>query len=79
MKTLLILGTGCANCRRLAAATEQAAQNLGLDYRLDKVEEIELILGYGVMRTPALAVDGEVKLSGRVPAVAELEEILSAA
>ena len=73
---LQILGTGCANCRRLTAATEEAANNLGLDYELEKVEDIDSIVAFGVMRTPALAVDGAVKVSGRVPSVTELESLL---
>lgn len=75
---LQILGTGCANCRRLAAAAEEAAGELGLDYELEKVEKMDAILAMGVMRTPALAVDGQVKLVGRVPSVAELKELFSA-
>lgn len=73
---LQILGTGCPNCRRLTAATEEAAQNLGLDYELEKVEDIDAIVAFGVLRTPALAVDGTVELSGRVPSVAEIERLL---
>ena len=73
---LQILGTGCANCRRLTAATEAAARNLGLDYELEKVEDIDSIIAFGVMRTPALAVDGVVKVGGRVPSVAEIESLL---
>ncbi|HSL83210.1 MAG TPA: thioredoxin family protein [Thermoanaerobaculia bacterium] len=73
---LQILGTGCPNCRRLTAATEEAARNLGLDYELEKVEDIDSIVAFGVLRTPALAVDGTVKLSGRVPSVADIERLL---
>ena len=73
---LQILGTGCPSCRRLTAQTEEAARNLGLDYELEKVEDLDAIVGFGVMMTPALAVDGEVKVSGRVPSVPELESLL---
>jgi small redox-active disulfide protein 2 len=73
---LQILGTGCPNCRRLTAVTEEAARNLGLDYQLEKVEDIDSIIAFGVIRTPALAVDGAVKSSGRVPSVAEIERLL---
>lgn len=77
MTKLQILGTGCANCRRLTAATEQAARNLGLDFELEKVEDLEAILDFGVLRTPALAVDGRVRISGRVPPVSEIERLLA--
>ena len=73
---LQILGTGCPNCRRLLAAAEQAATNLGLEYELEKVEDIDSIVAFGVLRTPALAVDGAVKVSGRVPSVTEIERLL---
>ncbi len=73
---LQILGTGCPNCRRLTSQTEEAARNLGLDYELEKVEDLDAIVGFGVMMTPALAVDGEVKVSGRVPSVSELQDLL---
>lgn len=73
---LQILGTGCPNCRRLTAATEEAAKNRGLDYELVKVEDLDSILAFGVLRTPALAIDGAVKVSGRVPSVAEIERLL---
>lgn len=76
MKTLQILGTGCANCRRLTVAVEQAAREIGLDYRLEKIESLDEIVAFGVLRTPALAVDGEVKVSGRVPPAAELQHLL---
>lgn len=78
MTTLQILGTGCANCRRLTAAAERAAAELGLDVRIEKIEDVDRILDFGVLRTPALAVNGEVRISGRVPTVAELEVLLSA-
>lgn len=73
---LQILGTGCPKCRRLTAATEEAARNLGLDYELEKVEDVDSIVAFGVLRTPALAVDGTVKVTGRVPSVADIERLL---
>lgn len=75
-KKIEILGTGCARCRQLTTAAEAAAQGLGLDYELVKVTEIPDILARGVMMTPALAVDGEVKAAGRIPAGSELAEML---
>jgi small redox-active disulfide protein 2 len=73
---LLILGTGCAKCAKLYEATEQAAQSLGLQYELEKVTDLKQIMAFGVMTTPALVVDGKVKVSGKVPAVNELETML---
>ena len=78
MKTLQILGTGCARCSKLAENTESAAKRLGIPYRIEKVTEITKIMAFGVMSTPALAVDGAVKFSGKVPAPEEIERILAA-
>jgi len=77
MRTLQILGTGCAKCKKLAENTETAAKELGMEYDLAKVSDINAILGFGVMMTPALAVDGKVKVAGRVPSVSELKELLA--
>ena len=76
---LLILGTGCAKCNTLAQFTEQAAKELGLEYELNKVTDLKRIMALGVMMTPALAVDGNVKVVGKVPSVAELKAILQQA
>ena len=77
MKMLQILGTGCPKCRKLADSTEEAAKSLGLEYRMEKVTDIQAIMGFGVMMTPALAVDGIVKVSGKVPSAEEMRKILS--
>lgn len=77
MRKLLILGSGCSRCANLAAATEQAAKTLGLEYRLEKVTDLNQIKTFGVMMTPALVVDGTVKVAGRVPAVEELKKMLA--
>ena len=71
-----VLGTGCAKCKLLAEQTERAVQELGLDAEVEKVTEINEILDFGVMMTPALAVDGEVKVVGKVPAMDELKDML---
>ena len=71
-----VLGTGCAKCTLLAEQTERAVQELGLDAEVEKVTEINEILDFGVMLTPALAVDGEVKVIGKVPQIDELKEML---
>jgi small redox-active disulfide protein 2 len=73
---LLILGTGCAKCARLYEATEQAVQTLGLPYELEKVTDLKRIMSFGVMTTPALVVDGKVKVSGKVPSVDEIKTML---
>jgi small redox-active disulfide protein 2 len=77
VKTLQILGPGCPKCKKLAEVTEEAAKGLRLEYRMQKVTDIKAIMEYGVMMTPALAVDGVVKLSGKVPSVEEVRKILS--
>jgi len=79
MKTIQILGTGCQKCKLLAEHADQAAQALGMEYTLEKVTDISAIVAFGVMTTPALAVDGTVKVSGRVPTVDALKEILASA
>ena len=76
MKKLQILGTGCPKCRKLAEATEEAARGLGIEYQLEKVTDITAIMSFNVMTTPALAVDGKVKVSGKIPSIAELRTIL---
>mgnify|MGYP001142121710 CR=1 FL=1 len=73
-----ILGTGCPKCNSLAEQTKAAAAELGLDYEFEKVTEINDIIAFGVMMTPALVVDGEVKVAGKVPTVEELKALLQA-
>ena len=77
MKTLLILGTGCAKCNQLAAATKQAADESGIEYQLEKVTDFTRFADYGVMFTPALVVDGEVKVAGKVPSIDDLKKLLA--
>lgn len=72
MKKLTVLGTGCPQCRRLAAMAAQAATDLGVAFELEKVGDIERILAYDVAGLPALVIDGEVKSAGRVPSMNEL-------
>jgi small redox-active disulfide protein 2 len=73
---LQILGTGCAKCNALTQATEQAAKALGLPYELEKVTDLQRIMSFGVMMTPALVVDGKVKVSGKVPSADEIKKLL---
>ena len=77
MKKLQILGTGCTKCTNLAAATEEAAKALGLTYEMEKVTDLNRIMGFGVMMTPALVVDGKVKAAGRVPSVEDIKKLLA--
>ena len=76
MRLIQVLGTGCAKCDKLAANAEAAAKALGIEYRLEKVADLTRILEFGVMMTPALVVDGQVKVIGRAPTVKELKELL---
>ena len=76
MKKLEILGSGCAKCNKLYENTEKAAKELGIEYEMEKVSDIEKIMGYGVMMTPALVVDGEVKVAGKVPNADEIKKLL---
>jgi len=76
---LEILGSGCANCRKLMAVTEEAVRDLGVEAELVKVEDFKTIMGYGVMSTPALVIDGKVVLSGKVPSKAEVSSLVTTA
>lgn len=73
-----ILGTGCAKCTALANATKAAADRLGLAYDFEKVTDFLKFADFGVMVTPALVVDGVVKVAGKVPSDAELQRLLPA-
>lgn len=76
MKKLQILGTGCAKCQKLADNTKAAADAAGIAYELEKVTDINEIMAFGVMITPALAVDGEVKVAGKVPSPDDIRKLL---
>lgn len=71
-----ILGTGCSKCRKMAETAETAAKEIATDYTLEKVTDIEKIVMLGVMATPAMLVDGKVKIAGRVPRVDEMKKLL---
>lgn len=77
MKQLQILGTGCATCEKLAKMTESAAAELDLAFSLEKVTAIEDIMKFDILATPALVVDGEVKVSGRLPSSDEIKAMLA--
>jgi len=71
-----ILGIGCPKCKQTEANARQAIKNLGLDTEVEKITDVNKITDFGVMATPALAVDGEVKISGKIPSVEEIEKLL---
>ena len=72
-----ILGTGCPKCKMLEETADTAAKELQLDYKLEKVTDINQIMSFGVMMTPALVIDGDVKVVGRVPAIDEIKKLLN--
>jgi len=77
MKKLQILGTGCPKCKKLAENAEAAAKALGIEYVIEKVTDINEIMKFGVMMTPALAVDGQVKVVGKVPDADVIKKLLA--
>ena len=76
MKKIQILGTGCPKCKKLTENAEAAAKELGIEYEIEKVTDISKIMDFGVMMTPALAVDGEVKVVGKVASVEDIKELI---
>ena len=71
-----ILGTGCPKCKKLAGNAENAAKELGLNYEIEKVTDINKIMAFGVMMTPAIAIEGNVKSAGKVSSVKEIKDML---
>lgn len=76
MHKIEILGMGCAKCNKLEELAKKAADELGLEYELEKVRDMDRIMNYGVMITPALVFDGEVKVAGKVPAYDEVKKMI---
>ena len=74
-----VIGPGCAKCKTLGQRTEQAVKELGLNAEITKVTDLKQIMALGVMLTPALAVNGTVKVTGKVPSVADIKAILQQA
>jgi len=74
MKKLQILGTGCPKCKKLTENAETAAKESGIDFEIEKISDINDIMNFGVIMTPALAIDGEVKVVGKVASVEEIKE-----
>ena len=77
MKEVKVLGPGCPKCAQLMKQTEQAVQELGLECSVEKITDIQQITNYGVMMTPALVVDGQVKVYGKVPSLDDLKKMLT--
>ena len=69
-----ILGTGCAKCKKVTDNVNRAVDELGLDIQVEKVEDINRILDYGVMMTPGIVIDGEVKVAGKIPDVNQIKQ-----
>ncbi len=76
MKKIQILGTGCSKCQKLAENAKAAADQLGIDYQVEKVTDLSEITRFGVMMTPALAVDGQVKSEGKLLNVEAIEPLI---
>ncbi len=77
MKKIQILGTGCPKCKALAENAEAAAKELGIEYEIEKVTQINDMMAFGVMVTPALVIDGQVKVAGKVASPEDIKGMLS--
>lgn len=71
-----VLGSGCANCKKLEANVKKVLEEKGLDATVEKVEDFKAIMAYGVMQTPALVIDEEVKSYGKVLSPKEIEKFI---
>jgi small redox-active disulfide protein 2 len=71
-----ILGTGCVRCHKLEEQTREAIKDLGIEVEVAKVQDYKKIMGYGVMTLPALVVNGEVKIAGKIPTKDEIKKML---
>ncbi len=76
MKQIQVLGTGCPKCKKMAEMAETAAKEAGIEYTLEKVTDIQEIMSFGVMMTPALVIDGQVRVTGKVPTISDIKELL---
>jgi small redox-active disulfide protein 2 len=77
MKKLIVLGPGCPRCENLAKLTRQAADRLGIPYELEKIADIRRFIEFGLMMTPGLVVDGQLKVQGKVPSLDEIKAMLA--
>ena len=71
-----ILGTGCPKCKQVEANAREAVKNLSIDAVIEKITDVNRIIDFGVTVTPALAVDGEIKFSGRIPSIEEIKDVI---
>ncbi|MDP2236439.1 MAG: thioredoxin family protein [Bacteroidales bacterium] len=76
-KEIKILGTGCPKCKQLEEAVRKTVAESGIDATISKVEDIVDIMGYGIMRTPGLVINGKVVMSGRLPSATELKDMVN--
>lgn len=76
LMVIKILGSGCANCKKLEANVREAVKEMGIKATIEKVQDFKDIMSYGVMKTPALVVDEQVKVMGRVPSVEDIKKYL---
>jgi small redox-active disulfide protein 2 len=79
MHKIEILGMGCAKCNKLEELARKASDELGIEYEVQKVKDIDQIMDYGVMITPALVIDGQVKVAGKVPSYEEVKKMVESA
>ena len=77
MLKLQVLGSGCPKCEQLSRNVAEAAKELGVEYELEKVKDLKAMMAMGVMMTPALVIDGEVKVVGKVPGVSDIRKMLA--
>jgi len=77
MKTIKVLGTGCATCKQLETLVRKAVEETGMEAAIEKVEDMQEIVSYNVMSTPALVVDEEVRISGRLPSIEEIKAAIA--
>jgi small redox-active disulfide protein 2 len=77
MKKIIVLGPGCPRCEKLAQLTGQAAQELGIEYHLEKLSDFREFQRYGLMMTPGLVVDGVLKVQGKVPSIEDIKTMLA--
>jgi small redox-active disulfide protein 2 len=76
-KLIQVLGTGCPKCAKVKENAETAVKELGVEAMVEKITDLDVIMGFGVLMTPALAVDGEVKVVGKVPSVEEIKKLIA--
>lgn len=77
--TIKVLGPGCARCKATVEAAKKAVAELGITSEIEKIEDVETIMRYNVLATPGLVIDEQLKISGRVPTVQEIKDLLAKA